>query len=112
MRNTTLIFLNIFILVDILMNKEPDRISNALNFLKKMLEECENKKDRKYEGNKSRKIFGEMFGLKGRDKDNIFYLIKCPELNGKTLLSYINSQNVRLFRQGEELSVMIANMKN
>ena len=107
-----IIFSNIFILVDILMNKDPDKISKVLSFLTKMLEKYE-KKDEKDGNEKIKEKFGEMFG-RGNYK-NIFYLVECPELDGKSLLWYINSQNVRLFRQREELidlSVKIASLNN
>ena len=101
------------------MNKDPDRISILLSFLRKMLEEyvkvekdeIRNKKYENDEYEKISEIFDEMFG-RGNEK-NIFYLVKCPELDGKSLLWYINSQNVRLFRQREELidlSVKMAEM--
>ena len=97
------------------MNKDPGGISNALNFLTKILEKCEDE-DRKEERDKIRKIFGKMLGLsKSRKGNSFFYLVKCPEFDGKSLLWYINSQNVRLFRQREELidlSVKIANLNH
>ena len=96
-------------IVAMLMTKDPSRISSLMNFLSKMSEKIEDK-DKKEESDRIRKIFSDMFGM--FDQDKIFYLVRCPEFDGKSLLSYINSQNVRLFRQGEELSVMIANMKN
>ena len=101
---------HIFTLVDILMNKDPGRISNALSFLTKILEIIE---DGDFEDEKIKEMFGDMFG-QGNNKKNIFYLIECPEFDGKSLLWYINFQNVRLFRQREELidlSLKIANMK-
>ena len=45
----------------------------------------------------------------------MFYLVKCEEFDGKSLLEYIDSQNVRLSRQKEELidlSVKIANLNH
>ena len=81
------------------MIKEPGKISNLLNFLSKMSEKIKDKEN-KEESDKIREIFSEMFGM--FDQDNIFYLVKCKEFDGKSLLSYINSQNVRLFRQREE----------
>ena len=45
----------------------------------------------------------------------IFYLVKYAELDDKSLLEYIDSQNVRLSRQREELidlSVKIANLNH
>ena len=95
-----------------LMTKDPSRIINLLNFLSKMSEKIE-EKDKKEESDKIIEVFGEMFGM--FDQENIFYLVKCQEFDGKSLLSYINSQNVRLFRQREELidlSVKIANLNN
>ena len=92
------------------MSKDPGRISNLLIFLTKMWDRC-NDKDKNGENEKIKEIFGEMFG-DGKDK-KIFYLVKCPEFDGKSLLWYINSQNVRLFRQREELidlSLKIAKM--
>ena len=99
------------------MNQDPDRISNALNFLTKMLEKCENKdkkKERREEEDGERKLLGEIFSIYSfkRDQDNIFYLVKCPELDGKSLLSYINSQNVRFVRQREELIDLSVKMRD
>ena len=95
------------------MTKDPSKISNLLNFLSKMSEKIGDKRKRE-EGNKIREIFGEMFGMgsKKRDQDDIFYLVECQELNGKSLLSYINSQNVRLFRQREELIDLSVKMRD
>ena len=94
------------------MIKEPGMISNLLNFLSKMLEKIEDyDKKRRQENDKIREIFGEMLGT--LNQDNIFYLVKCQGFDGKSLLNYINSQNVRLLRQREELidlSVKIANL--
>ena len=45
----------------------------------------------------------------------MFYNVKCEEFHGKSLLEYIDSENVRLSKQREELidlSVKIANMNN
>ena len=95
------------------MNKDPSKISNLLNFLSKMSEKIIDK-DQNIESVKIREIFGEMLGI-GTDQDNIFYLVDCPEFDGKSLLWYINSQNVRLLRQREELedlSVKIADQNN
>ena len=52
------------------------------------------------------------FGTESASDKKIFYLIECPELDGKSLLSYINSQNVRLFRQREELIDLSVKMRD
>ena len=68
------------------MTKDPSKISNLLNFLSKMSEKIGDKRKRE-ERNKIREIFGEMLGIgsKKKDQDKIFYLVKCPELDGKSL---------------------------
>ena len=107
------------------MNKDPYKISNLLNFLTKMLDKYEAEKETKrmkrnemfYNDDRFRETFGKLFCLgteSERSNDlNIFYLVKSSEFDGKSLLWYINSQNVRLLRQREELidlSVKIANL--
>ena len=84
-----------------MMNKDPDRISSVLDFLSKKLD---------VRRNVILKILGiEIFV--GEEK-TMFYLVRCKEFDGKSLLEFIDSQNVRLTRQREELidlSVKIAN---
>ena len=90
-----------------MMNKDPDRISSVLDFLTKKLD---NNPD-SYE--KTKEILGieTMVG----ERKIMFYNVKCEEFHGKSLLEYIDSENVRLSKQREELidlSVKIANMNH
>ena len=79
-------------------NKDhPTKISSLLDFFSKILK----KTDQNYEGIK--KILG-IETKTGDDKHKtMFYLVKCEEFENKSLLEYIESQNVRLIRQREEL---------
>ena len=92
-----------------MMSRDLDEISTLLDFLSKTCEKIKDK-TKKEESDKIREIFGEMFGM--FDQDNIFYLVKCQEFDDKSLLSYINSQNVRLFRQREELIDLSVKMRD
>ena len=85
-----------------LMHKDPTRISAVLDFLSKSL-------NKDYQ--KTKEILGIETDHEGEKM--IFYLVKCEVLGGFSLLEYIDSQNVRLSRQREELidlSVKIANL--
>ena len=89
-----------------MMNKDPSNISSILDFLSKKLDKSED-----YQ--KTKEILGIEI-MKGEQKV-MFYNIECKRLDKKSLLEYIDSQNVRLVRQREELidlSVKIANLKN
>ena len=79
-------------------NKDPIKISSLLDLFSKILK----KTDQDYEGIK------EILGIETKTGDEkhkktIFYLVKCEEFENKSLLEYIESQNVRLIRQREEL---------
>ena len=86
--------------------KDPAQISSVLDFLSKKLESKED-----YEKTK------ESIGVEKieEEKKKMFYLVNREEFDGKSLLEYIESENVRLSRQREELidlSVKIANLNN
>ena len=97
-----------------ILNKDPDMISSFLDFLFKMLGKFKGKEDNKddyYE------YLKEVLGIEmiRREQKVMFYNIKCKVLEDKSLLEFIDSQNVRLSRQREELidlSVKIANLNN
>ena len=89
------------------MTKDQEKISNVLDYFTRILEE----KTFDFQQTK------EMYGIETRaGKDRIiFYLLKCKEFDDKCLLEYINSQNIRLLRQREELidlSVKIAGLNH
>ena len=76
---------------------KPNFISSVLDFLSKKLE--------KFEGYQNYQEIKEILGIekmKGKQKV-MFYNIECKRLDGISLLEYIDSQNVRLIRQREEL---------
>ena len=90
-----------------LMTKDQEKISNVLDYFTKIVE----KKTKNFQETK------EMYGIETRDgKDRIiFYLLKCRQFDDKSLLEYIDSQNVRFHRQREELidlSVKIAGLNH
>ena len=99
-----------------LLNKDPKRISDVLDFLVKMLEKYENKKsEEKNKENLQRTK--EILGIETKKDNNMimFYQVKCEVLGGASLLEYIDSQGVRMFRQREELldlAVKIANLNH
>ena len=85
--------------------QDPEQISSVLDFLSKKLGDFQDKQNR------------EIIGIERmeEEKKKMFYLVKCKELDGKSLLEYIDSENVRLSKQREELielSVKIANLNN
>ena len=89
-------------LVEIMMNKDPEVISSVLDFFSKKLVDKKTKEVLQIER------------MEGEEK-KMFYLVKCEEFDDKSLLEYIDSQNVRLSRQREELidlSVKIANLNH
>ena len=91
------------------MSKDPFTISSVLDFLSKMLID---KKDSKYYSSIKETLGIE--AMKG-EKKIMFYNVQCEVLDGKSLLEFIDSQNVRLSRQKEELvdlAVKIANLNN
>ena len=101
-------------LASMMMNKEPSRISSVLDFLSKKLEKLEDQEDNY---NYLFQLLVEKLGIeviKGEQK-MMFYNVSCKYLDDKSLLEYIDSENVRLSRQREELidlSVKIANLNN
>ena len=89
------------------MTTDQDTISNVLDYFTKIVDN----KSKNFQETK------EMYGIETRDgKDRIiFYLLKCKEFRDKSLLEYIDSQNVRFHRQREELidlSVKIAGLNH
>ena len=82
-----------------------------MDFLSKKLEPFSDYTDSEDNYQKTK----ESLGLEpiDREKKTMFYLVKCQVLGGLSLLEYIDSHNVRLTRQREELidvSVTIANL--
>ena len=93
----------LILLVNVMMSKDTNNISLVLEFFSRMVDK---------HGVKNKKIheIKTKFGEK-----RMFYLVKCEVFEDLTLLEYIDSQNVRLSRQREELidlSVKIANQNN
>ena len=92
--------------------KDPNKISSVLDFLSKKFDQfSEDKKHSKDDFEKTK----ETLGIEPIEKENktMFYLVKCEVFDGSSLLEYIDSHNVRLTRQREELidvSVKIANL--
>ena len=88
------IYINIFIiiypliyLVEIMMNKDPEVISSVLDFFSKKL-------DKSGDDYQRTKEVLQIERMKGEEK-MMFYLVKCKEFDDKSLLEYIDSQNVR-----------------
>ena len=95
-----------------MMNTNPSFISSILDFLSKKLAKFEDKDD-KEDYQKTKEILG--IEIMKREQKVMFYNVECKRLDDKSLLKYIDSQNVRLSRQREELidlSVKIANLNN
>ena len=102
---------HIFFLICLHCPKDPGKISSVLDFLSKKLEPFSDYTDSEDNYQKTK----ESLGLEpiDREKKTMFYLVKCQVLGGLSLLEYIDSHNVRLSRQREELidvSVKIANL--
>ena len=96
-----------------MMNKDPGTISSVLDFFSKKLDkfvDIAKNIDEDYQ--KTKEILRiESTGM----AKNIFYNVKADEFDGKSLLEYIDLQNVRLTRQREELidlSIKIAKLNN
>ena len=95
-----------------MMNKEPTRIINVLDFLSKQLDKFVNNKENEEEYKKTKELLG-IENIVEENKIMMFYNVKCKVLDDKSLLDYIDSQNVRFSRQREELielSVKIASL--
>ena len=94
------------------MNRDPARISSVLDFLSKQLDKFEETyNEDEYE--KTKENHG-VERVEGEEKI-MFYNIKCKVLDSNSLLKYIETQNVRLIRQREELidlSVKIADLNH
>ena len=91
--------------------KDPATISSVLDFLSKKLEKFQDKQN-KDDFEKTKELL-RIEKIEGEKK--MFYLKNSNEFDGKSLLEYIESENVRLVRQREELidlSVKIANLNN
>ena len=94
------------------MIKDPGEISSVLNFLSKMLDKFEDKQD-KDDYQKTKEFLGIERGE--REDKMMFYNVMSKWFDNKSLLEFINLENVRLKRQREELidlSVKIANINN
>ena len=99
-------------LVQIMLLKDPAEISSVLSFLTKKLDNFEYKKN-KEDYQKTKEIL-EIEKLEGKEK-MMFYNVKRKEFDNKSLLQFINLENVRLSRQREELidlSVKIADLNH
>ena len=95
-----------------MMLKDRGLISSVLDFLFKNLED-KRLVDTSQRYEKAKEILG-IERMEGKRKI-MFYLVNSEELDGKSLLEYIDSQNVRLSRQREELidlSVKIADLNH
>ena len=79
------------------MNKKPSMITNVLDWIAKMIENREKNENKKKYFNENKDFLGI------RSNKEVFYLVKCKAFDGKSLLEYIDSENVRLYRQREEL---------
>ena len=86
-----------------MINKDPSQISSYLNVLSMKLDKFEDDNSNKddYQETKARLGIESMEG----DKKVMFYLVERQEFEGLSLLEYIDSENVRLSRQREELQV-------
>ena len=94
---------NSHISVNVMMSKDPNNISLVIDFISRMVDK---------HGVKNKKIheIKTKFGEK-----RMFYLVKCEVFDDLSLLEYVDTQNIRLSRQREELidlSVKIANKNN
>ena len=101
-----------FIVTIMLLKDSGEIISSVLDFLSKKLEKFEDELN-KDDYQKTKEILG--IEIIKREKKVVFYNIQCKDLDEKSLLEYIDSQNVRFTRQREELidlSVKIANLNH
>ena len=92
-----------------MMNTNPVRISSVLNFLSKKLHKLQNE----YDFQKTKENLG--IEIMEGDRLTMFYNVPCEYLDDKSLLEYIDIQNVHLIRQREELidlALKIANLNN
>ena len=95
-----------------MMNTDPGTISSVLDFLSKKLDKFKNNQN-KDDYHKTKEILG--IETKRGKEEIMFFNIKCKNLYDKSLLQYIDSQNVRFTRQREELidlSIKIANLNH
>ena len=107
-------------LANMMINKEPSRISSVLDFLSKKLEKFEDLEDKRQDYFEKKKDYERTKTNLGievmKEKQKMmFYNVPCKDLDDKSLLEFIDSQNVRLSRQREELidlSVKIADLNN
>ena len=75
-------------------NKDPRKICSVLEFLNKMLDNLDESEN--FQTTKEIIGFDEETG-------NRFYLVKCPNYDGLSLLKYIDCKGDLLIREGEEL---------
>ena len=80
------------------MDKEPARISLLLHFICNMLDKAE-----KYGKSETMDILGVRIINGDDERLKMFYLVSSEAFGGISLLQYIESENVRLLRQREEL---------
>ena len=97
-----------------MMNKDPGIISSVLDFFSKKLDKFVDKDIYIEDYYQKTKEILRIETSTGMGKI-MFYNVKGDEFDGKSLLEYIDSQNVRLTRQREELidlSIKIAKIDN
>ena len=96
-----------------MINKDPSFISSVLDFLSKKLDKIDDYQN-KDDYQKIKDNLGIETTVEG--KKTMFYLVRSQEYDrNRNLLEYIDTQNVRLIRQREELidlSVKIANLNH
>ena len=82
-----------------MMNRDPKKISFLLIFLSEMLDRHEDEHSEGYQEIKT------VLGIETKRETNpkIFYLSNCEELEGLSLLQYIDGQAVQPLRQRQEL---------
>ena len=76
-----------FSTVNMLVSKDPKRMSAVLDFLVQMLEECEISGGGNYA--ETRETLGIEIQREEEEEKIIFYLVKCEVLGGRCLLDYL-----------------------
>ena len=86
-------------LVNVMMNRDPTKISSLLNFLSETLDRQEDEDSEGYQEIKT------VLGIETDSETDpkIFYNCNCEELEGLSLLQYIDGQAVQPLRQRQEL---------
>ena len=96
--------------VNLMMNKDPARISLLLHFISNRLDKTERNGK-----NETIDILGLEIMTSDDQRHKMFYLVSSEALGGFSLLQYIESESVRLLRQREELidlAVKIAELRH